>query len=69
LLEGYADAALLAHKFARDVTSSTTATHGRLTALLRGSLEPEEFARLSAEGAALASADAIALALGECEPS
>ncbi|HEY1868006.1 MAG TPA: tetratricopeptide repeat protein, partial [Candidatus Cybelea sp.] len=67
LLEGYADAVVLAHKFVRDVTSSTTATHGRLTTLLREALVPEELARLSAKGAALASADAIALALDEAE--
>lgn len=67
LLEGYADAVVLAHKVVRDVTSSTTATHERLTALLRKTLAPEELARLSAKGAALASADAIALALDESD--
>ena len=68
LLEGYANTALLAHKFTRDATSSTTAAHERLGALLCEALAPEELARLSSEGAALASTDAIALALDECEP-
>lgn len=65
LLEGYADTAVLAHKFGRDVTEETT--HGRLAALLSEGLASEELTRLSAEGAALAPADAIALALDESD--
>jgi ATP/maltotriose-dependent transcriptional regulator MalT len=65
LLEGYAEASILAHKFVRDVTEATT--HKRLTALLSEGLASEELTRLRAEGAALAPADAIELALDELE--
>lgn len=66
-LEAYANAALLSHKFVSDVTASTTATQGRLAALLREGLAPQELAQLSAEGAALAPSDALTLALDEGE--
>jgi predicted ATPase/class 3 adenylate cyclase len=65
ILESYADAAFARHGHLRDITD--TATHSRLTTLLREELAPEELARLTAEGAALTPAAAIALALGECE--
>lgn len=58
-LEGYADAAFARHGFAREFTE--TATHNRLTALLRETLSPDELARLIAEGAALTPEAAIAL--------
>jgi predicted ATPase len=64
-LEGYADASVRSHKFVRDVTEAMT--HERLKALVRENVVPEELTRLRAEGAALAPADAIALALEEFE--
>jgi tetratricopeptide (TPR) repeat protein len=60
-LEGYAGAALARHGFERTFTETTT--QDRLTQLLRDGLAPDELARLSAEGAALAPEAAIALAL------
>jgi ATP/maltotriose-dependent transcriptional regulator MalT len=67
LLEGYADASMRTHESVRDVTE--TATLVRLTDLLRDRLAAEELTRLRAEGAELAPADAIALALDESEPA
>jgi hypothetical protein len=67
LLQGYVKAAVPAPKATGDVKETATATDGRLAALLREGLAPKELIRLSAEGAALAHADAIALALDECE--
>jgi predicted ATPase/DNA-binding XRE family transcriptional regulator len=63
-LEGYADSAFGRHGFEREFTEITT--HGRLLALLREGLTPEELARLMAEGAALTPEAAIALVLEEC---
>jgi predicted ATPase/transcriptional regulator with XRE-family HTH domain len=65
MLEGYADAALGRHGYERESTETTT--HDRLTALLHPGLAPDELARLSAQGAALAPEAAIALALEEHE--
>jgi predicted ATPase/class 3 adenylate cyclase len=62
-LEGYADAAFERHGYLREFTETTT--YARLNALLRESLAPEEFARLTAEGTALTPEAAIALALEE----
>jgi predicted ATPase len=66
ILEGYADAAMLTHDAVRGYTEATA--HERLATLLRDGLVPEELARLSAEGAALSAADAIALALDTSTP-
>ncbi len=63
ILEGYADAALLAQGCTRELTETTT--HNRLMALLSEKLAPGELARLLAEGAALSPQSAIALALEE----
>jgi predicted ATPase len=60
-LEAYADAAFARLGFEREPTESTT--HDRLTALLCEGLAPDELARVTAEGAALAPEAAIALAL------
>jgi hypothetical protein len=49
--------------FERELTEATT--YDRLMALLRGSLSPDELARLLAEGAALTPEAAIALALAD----
>ena len=65
-LEGYADAAFARHGFEREFTENTT--HDRLAALLREQLAPDELARLTDAGAALAPEAAIALALEE-QPS
>jgi predicted ATPase/class 3 adenylate cyclase len=62
-LEAYADAALARPGFEREFTETTT--YNRLTALLRDGLSPDELARLTAEGAALAPEAAIAVALEE----
>jgi predicted ATPase/class 3 adenylate cyclase len=62
-LEAYADAAFRRHGLEREHTE--TATHDRLTELLRTGLEPEELRRLSAAGEALRPEAAIALALEE----
>jgi predicted ATPase/class 3 adenylate cyclase len=62
-LEGYADAAFERHGYLREFTETTT--YARLNALLRESLAPEEFARLTAEGAALTPEAAVARALEE----
>ncbi len=62
-LEGYAAAAFERYGFERELTA--TATHHRLTALLRGGLADDVLAPLSARGAALAPEGAVALALHE----
>jgi ATP/maltotriose-dependent transcriptional regulator MalT len=62
-LEAYADAALRRHGLEREHTE--TATHDRLTGLLRAGLSPEELRRSSAAGEALQPEAAIALALEE----
>jgi hypothetical protein len=63
ILEGYADAALLAQGCTRELTETTT--HNRLMALLSEKLAPGDLTRLLAEGAALSPQAAIALALEE----
>jgi hypothetical protein len=62
-LEGYANAAVLAHNVVRDAARMANITHARLVALIQEGLGSEGLARLGAEGAALAPADAISLAL------
>jgi ATP/maltotriose-dependent transcriptional regulator MalT len=62
-LEGYADAAFGRLGLLRQFTKTTT--HDRLTLLLRVRLEPDEIARLTAQGATLPPEAAIALALEE----
>jgi predicted ATPase/class 3 adenylate cyclase len=61
--EGYSDALFIRSGFERELTEATT--YDRLMALLRGSLSPDELARLLAEGAALTPEAAIALALAD----
>ncbi len=61
ILEGYAASAFRQLGFRREFTEITT--YERLTALLREGLAPDELARLTAEGAALATEGALALAL------
>jgi hypothetical protein len=63
ILEGYADAAMLAQGCTREYTETTT--HNRLMALLSEKLASDDLARLLAEGAALSPQAAIALALEE----
>ena len=60
-LEGYCEAAFERVRFVREETERKT--HDRLSALLASAIAPEELARLTAEGAALTPAQAIALAL------
>jgi len=59
--EGFSNALLERSGFEREFTETTT--HERLMKILREELAPEELARLLAEGAALTSEAAIALAL------
>jgi hypothetical protein len=66
-LQSYAEAAFQRHGSRRTLTDRRT--HDRLTALLNDALTPDEFARLSAEGAALTPEAAIALALAGDEPT
>ncbi|HMD03234.1 MAG TPA: BTAD domain-containing putative transcriptional regulator [Candidatus Baltobacteraceae bacterium] len=63
VLEGYADPAFERLGYKREFTE--TKTYDRLIALLRAGVAPDTFARLTAEGAALTPAAAIALALEE----
>ena len=65
ILEGYAEAGFQRHGMLRQATEART--HGRLCALLRERLPPNERARLMAKGAALTAEAAIALALEEDE--
>jgi predicted ATPase/class 3 adenylate cyclase len=62
-LEAYADVALRRHGLEREYTE--TATHDRLTGLLRAGLTPEHLRRSNAAGEALPPEAAIALALEE----
>jgi cytochrome b len=62
-LAGYADAALQRHGYEREFTER--ATHDRLTTLLRDNPEHDGLARLLADGAALTSEAAVALACEE----
>jgi tetratricopeptide (TPR) repeat protein len=60
-LEGYADAALLAHGFTRGFTETTT--HDRLMTVLAERLAPADLTHRLAEGAALSPKAAVELAL------
>jgi hypothetical protein len=62
-LEGYADATFRRLGSKREATER--ATYNKLQAALKAGLPSDEFARLTAEGAALSPEAAIALALGD----
>lgn len=64
-LHGYAESALRRRGFELQLVQKKT--HDRLTTLLRDAIAPDERARLTAEGAALAPDAAIALALERLE--
>ncbi len=65
ILEGYAGDALQRHGFEREFTETTT--YNRLITLLRETFQPDELARLLAEGAALTPEAAIERALEQSQ--